>query len=63
MVRVVVMGMAVAAIPPAAAASTFMRSTGIGRLGGCAIEVAETMTLMIFFLALSLWAFQNLIVL
>jgi hypothetical protein len=33
------MGMAVAA-PPPAAASAFMRATGMGRLGGCAMEVA-----------------------
>jgi len=33
------MGRAVAA-PPPAAASAFMRATGMGRLMGCAMEVA-----------------------
>jgi len=58
LVGVVLMGMAVA-VPPPSAASAFMRATCMGRLGGCAMEVAETGTLMILFLALSLRALQQ----
>jgi len=35
------------AVPPPSAASALIRATGMGRLMGCAMEVAETMTLMI----------------